>query len=225
LPQEIVSEKILPLLPKLKHISMQGGETTAFKTARLIRDSILENDLSLSLYMFTNGVRINDQWTKLLIKQQGSIHFSVNASNKEVYNAMIKYGDFDAVIANMKRILVMRKELSRSVRVAVSCVVHANNLWDIKNFFHVFRDIGVDAIIYYIEGTQSIGIFPSFIWSLSYDELTAFQALLDETISEIEEDKNYYQTELPYLMSLVKSLRDEREASTAKAPDLETVAI
>jgi len=213
LPEDVITSKILPLLPKLKDLILQGGEVTTMKNGHKMRDYILQNNFALKPTFLTNGILLDERWIDMALKQEGTVHVSINASNRQLYDKTTKYGDFDRVIKNIRRLMQLKKERQGiGLRIMASFVVHENNMWDIYDFFRVFQEIGIDHITYYMDARRRIDKYPDFLFKLSDADLAKYWALVRSTIECIKRDNRYNATELPYIASLLDSLQAERTA-------------
>lgn len=210
-PKDDLSDEIVTdLLPHTKHLDrliIQGGEPTVMKCCKKMRDYLAKTQFDGRLCFLTNGVLFGDEWIDFLINRKADAHFSINASCKEVYDKIIKYGNFDAVVQNLSK-LVEQKKLRGQIepRIGVSFVIFEDNMWDILNFVKLVYNIGVQGCSFYMdcryEGRKLFKDMPD-------EELEAYHALVLETMTYMNQI-GFGPSELATIDHLILDIKNER---------------
>jgi radical SAM protein with 4Fe4S-binding SPASM domain len=102
-----------------------------------------------NICIITNGVLVDEANARRLI-QDGLTHltFSVDGVRAETFESIRAGASFDEVIENLKRVLLLRKELnSPTPDVICTMVLRRQNLDEAAAFVDFMADMGVDSLI------------------------------------------------------------------------------
>ncbi len=132
--ERIVSQ--LPAFPAPPEVSLHGtGEPLLFK--RLVQrvNAVVENGGRLILT--TNGALMTqEKATELLNSKLGTIQFSVDSMDKDVYEKTRIGLKFDAVIENIKNFVFLRDKINKNLSVEMVFIAYENDDEDVKKYFN-----------------------------------------------------------------------------------------
>lgn len=152
MPAVVYREHLAGLYPYVKHVKIQGGEPTIMSNCKDLV-LFLRKFPGIKISLITNGVCIDEFWMETIINQGQSINLSVNAASRDVYDQIVKNGDFDRVIGNIRKIISRR--LCKIPTVAISMVVLSHNIDQIADFITLGYDLGVDVVVFTVDPVLS----------------------------------------------------------------------
>jgi sulfatase maturation enzyme AslB (radical SAM superfamily) len=157
MPAEIYREHLLPVYPHIQSVKMQGGEPTIMPNCRDLAGFLRGYD-NIRFSITTNGIHLDDFWLEAMVAQGGFVNFSLNAASKQSYQPIVKYGDFDKVQANLKRMLASRQ--GHQPVVAISMVVLNHNILEVADFIELGAELGVDQVSFGVDPILSFANLP-----------------------------------------------------------------
>lgn len=132
LPRESLSLKQIQAVEWFRfvrwlNLSAGTGESMANPEFIPIFDHIRDTYPHLHISVLTNGKTLNEPIVRCLAGRLDALHISMNASNREDYNRVIKHGNWDAFSANLKAVKTAVRASSRP-KVSASFVMMRWNL-------------------------------------------------------------------------------------------------
>ena len=156
LDEIIYKEKLLPIYPQLATLTIQGGEPTYLKSCKEILHIIDKKAPKVKIIMPTNGKNFDNFWQDFMVRKGHMVNFSINASNKETYDKLVKGGDWDKVINNLQSFLKKHDENKSKCSIRCSFVVIEENIDDVYNFATFINNIGkIDEIFYLLNESST----------------------------------------------------------------------
>lgn len=157
MPPEIYREHLLPLYLYIQSVKLQGGEPTIMPNCRDLVGFLRQYD-NIRYSMTTNGIYLDDFWLESVTSQGGFINFSINAARPQSYAQIVKYGDYDKVCENLKRVIARRQ--GRQPRVAISMVILNHNILEVAEFVQMGHELGVDLVSFGVDPILSFANLP-----------------------------------------------------------------
>jgi MoaA/NifB/PqqE/SkfB family radical SAM enzyme len=143
---EEVFERIQPYLRNFEVISLHGiGEPLMGKRLFAILDSI--DNSKTSVQFNTNGLSLTESKSRLLIeKGLRVINFSIDAATAETYRK-IRRVDFERVIANIRRLSELKKEMgSKFPVIEMNMTLMRLNLKEVIQFIKLAKELGAEIV-------------------------------------------------------------------------------
>jgi MoaA/NifB/PqqE/SkfB family radical SAM enzyme len=119
--------------------------------ARFLQRCRLADEAGLDISFFTNGSLLKDQVSHSLmgLKRLRAVNFSINALSPELYQEIMIGLPRDAVFANVRRFLEMKKLYRNDIQVTISYVIFNKSIKEKNAFFAYFSKVpGVDKIYF-----------------------------------------------------------------------------
>jgi pyruvate-formate lyase-activating enzyme len=141
-----VFERIQPYLKNFEVISLHGiGEPLAGKKLFPILKSI--DAKKTKLQFNSNGLNLDEDKSRELVKAGLSlVNFSLDAATAETYEK-IRRVDFHKVIANIRRLSEIKKEMSsRRPRIEMNMTLMKSNLEEATQFVRLAKDLGAEGV-------------------------------------------------------------------------------
>ena len=111
--EQITDKVIIPLLKDVKTVYINGsGEVFASKTCMNLIKKITHNCPKIKFYIITNGTLANEKTFNDLGLRNGkvkSIEVSMHAFSKQTYEKIVRNGNFDNLIENLKFISQLKR--------------------------------------------------------------------------------------------------------------------
>lgn len=127
------------LIEKIKIIDITSpGETLLYSKIKEAVEFIRNTNKEAGIQITTNGSLLNDAAAEMLSQGLSQITVSLNAARKETYERDMGVKCWDRVLANIRS---ARKYIPRE-KLAVSCVVHGDNLDELPDFVRLAADLG-----------------------------------------------------------------------------------
>lgn len=158
MPVDIYKKYLLPLYPYLKRIVIQGGEPTVMSNCRELVQFV-DQFPNIRFAFRTNGVCVDDFWMGVFMERTDSIRFSINAATPNTYDRVMKYGDFNKVLGNVRRIT--KGKTNKKPFVVISAVLFRHNAYEIAEFIDLGHELGVDRVRFNIDPVLSFYKLPA----------------------------------------------------------------
>ncbi|MCR5261684.1 MAG: SPASM domain-containing protein [Candidatus Gastranaerophilales bacterium] len=168
---KIIDTKILPLLQDAEMVYLNGtGELFASKLCRNLVKKITSQFPKIRFNIITNGILADEKnLTELgLINRINSVEVSVHASTKETYDKIVKGGNFDRLMENLKYLSELKKQGAINF-IWLNFVVTVYNYKELIDFQKFADKLDVNTRIweYRIWGNASL--------DKHYDEVAVFE--------------------------------------------------
>jgi sulfatase maturation enzyme AslB (radical SAM superfamily) len=151
LPLPRLFEQIDTVMPYLERVGWQGGE---FMHLRPVREYIasLKANPNLRNVVTTNGQLLSEEWIRLFLGMNSWLQFSIDSPRRETYEHIRRGGDYDKLVANLRRINEIEDEERRTLGRAVHVAVMRSNLGHLDEFVPFieefrFRDVSFMPIV------------------------------------------------------------------------------
>ncbi len=104
------------------------------------------NGIDVSLN--TNARLLNDKNIGIFVRDLSFIRISLNAGTRETYGKVhgTQEGDFDAVIANLRKLVEEKRRTGSDITIGVQCVLLSHNQDEILTLASLVKEIGVDYL-------------------------------------------------------------------------------
>jgi MoaA/NifB/PqqE/SkfB family radical SAM enzyme/glycosyltransferase involved in cell wall biosynthesis len=132
--------------PRPRQVVLCGiGESTLHPELDRIVRTLAEAGAFVA--MTTNGERMTpERFEELVAQGLGSFNFSLNAATAETHRRVMKLKHFDRTVADLERILELRRRTYPQVRVHASLVVCTLNRHEVAAFVDRWRSRGVSQV-------------------------------------------------------------------------------
>lgn len=139
-------EKLKPLIARVEHIHLTGlGEPLLNGHLPDYLAYLREKDKSY--YINTNGSLITSVYADLLTTSRSELSVSLDAGDGETYHKMRAGGNWQKVIAGLKRVSKARVDRgSRYPLLYLTFHINALNLNSLRKVPDLARDLGIDAV-------------------------------------------------------------------------------
>lgn len=159
-----ISEKtfgeIKDLLPFLKHACWTGGETFLYPRFReLLEAAHRQEGLSQSIY--TNGLLLDRGWMELLVRGDMTLIFSVDGTEKKIYEAIRRGGRFEDLCRSLDLARQYQGRTSSRLAMKLSVAVMRTNHRHLAGFVEFARGRGIQELEFgpYIGDDRDENIF------------------------------------------------------------------
>lgn len=158
---KVLYEYCKPLYEKAKILLLTGGDPLIAKESSKYCNFIGDNYPELTLYYETNGIAFSRTWQELSMKHLSIVHFSLNASNEEVYSKSCWDGDagraaYKKVHENLSSYMQLLRDNNLEVFAPdVSMVINKDNYFDIRDFVKYSLEMGLKFCMFYFDYTEN----------------------------------------------------------------------
>ncbi|MFH1244990.1 MAG: radical SAM protein, partial [Candidatus Omnitrophota bacterium] len=152
MPAGIYNKYLLPLYPYLRRIIVHGGEPTIMPNCRELMQ-VLDQYPDIRFEFSTNGICVDEFWMGVFMERADSIKFSINAATPNTYDRIMKYGDFNKVLGNVRRITKVK--INKKPAVLISTVLLRHNANEIAEFIDLGYELGVDNVKFSVDPVLS----------------------------------------------------------------------
>jgi MoaA/NifB/PqqE/SkfB family radical SAM enzyme/Tfp pilus assembly protein PilF len=162
---EVVIKEIMELLPYLKDVYWQGGEPFFSKYFQDLFDKASTFE-TLSQTVVTNGILLTEQWAKKLVKSNINIIWSIDSTNKHMYEFIREGSRFEKLIDCINIVNHYRNESTRdksispNFRIIMQSTIMKYNYREVEeliDFAQTYRFDGINLIpIRYVTGDENI---------------------------------------------------------------------
>lgn len=145
--ENIIDSKIIPILKNAETVYLNGaGEVFASKLCKNLIKKITQTYPKIRFELITNGILATEENIKELgLKGRlKSVEVSIHAVTKETYDKIVRGGDFNAVMKNLKNIAKMKSE-DEIEYVQATFVVSSINYKEMIDFQKMANDLGIAA--------------------------------------------------------------------------------
>jgi MoaA/NifB/PqqE/SkfB family radical SAM enzyme len=174
---ESVAEKFLPNLPHLTHLQLYGlGEPLLSKLFWKLVEDLRTKDIDL-VGINSNGTLFTEKNVDRLLRSHlNFVNISLDAATPLTYKR-IRGGNFDKVLAGIKRLTERRRDLHASgelgrpnFRIWMNMTLMLENIRELPQFIELAHESGVDAVDVWQMNMRSDGASKN--WRLTHDDWT-----------------------------------------------------
>lgn len=145
MPQGTLRE-IVGLFPFLEEIIWQGGEVLILDYFKDLLDEALRFP-NLHQSVITNGVSLTQELAPRLVKDNIELTFSIDATDKQLYEAVRRKAKFDDLISAIKLVNSIRKVNDlKNMSFRMHSVVMRTNYRELEDFVDFAREHGFDSL-------------------------------------------------------------------------------
>lgn len=153
-----------PLYDKISILLITGGDAFFAKESYNYMKFISENFPQITIMTESNGIAFNEKFQELASKNLFKAHFSINASNAEIFAKSCWDTDdgetakkmFPLIIRNIKNYL---KKLSAENKICfapdLSMVINKDNADDILNFVELALELHAGFLVFFFDYTEN----------------------------------------------------------------------
>jgi len=158
---EILYEYCKPLYEQIKILLLTGGDPLIAKESIPFCTFISENYPQVTLALETNGIGFTEKWQQLAMKYLMKVHFSVNASNEDIYSKGCWEGDagrkaYQKMTQNLREYMKLLRENGLEVFApSVSMVINKDTAGDIRNFIKYALAEKLRQCTFYFDYTEN----------------------------------------------------------------------
>jgi MoaA/NifB/PqqE/SkfB family radical SAM enzyme len=198
---ESIAEKFLPNFPNLTHLQLYGlGEPLLSKLFWKLVEDHRTKDIDL-VDINSNGTLFNEKnIDRLLRSNLNFVNVSLDAATPLTYKR-IRGGNFDKVVAGIKRLTARRRDLGASgelgranFRIWMNMTLMVENIRELPQFIELAHETGADAVDVWQMNMRSDGGSKNWIlthddWTFVYDEqhLSNAPALSNEMVRRAQD--------------------------------------
>ena len=157
MPPEVYREHLKPIYAHIKSVKLQGGEPTIMKNCKDFCE-VTQGYPNMRISLTTNGIYLNRFWQDTLAERGHFINVSLNAASQAAYDQIVKHGDFDKVLNNI-RTLAVRVDPDQT-RLALSMVILPQNILEITDFIKLGIDLGASQVGFGLDPVLSLVSLP-----------------------------------------------------------------
>jgi len=111
-----------------------------------------------NLGLTSNGT-ILDQRTcaRIIDSRLAFLTFSIDAASKATYEKIRRHGDFDQVIANIQRLVEVKRRMNADKPLLKSCfVIMHDNYHEVVDFVGLAKRLGIGEVIFWLENETGV---------------------------------------------------------------------
>ncbi|SFG13205.1 4Fe-4S single cluster domain-containing protein [Lachnospiraceae bacterium C7] len=150
-----------PIYEKVDQVLLTGGDPFVCKESYSLMEMLGKEYPHLNVLVETNGMMLNEKYRALLSECLYTIHVSLNASNRKVFQESCWEGDggevfFDKVQENLKKYVALLE--SRDMLCfapGYSMVINKDNYYDVIDFAKLALSLKGKYITYYFDYTEN----------------------------------------------------------------------
>jgi radical SAM protein with 4Fe4S-binding SPASM domain len=135
-------------IPHLKIATFIGGEPLMIKAHYKIWKKIIEINPNCNIHIQTNGSILNDEFLQLIEKGNFDIGISIDSINKENFEKIRLFSNFDLVMHNIKKLLVYK--LNRKIGLNFNFCPLIMNWHEIPKIIEFANNCGVSLKILHV---------------------------------------------------------------------------
>ena len=148
---DILYNKLLPVLQKTKLIYLAGGEITIIPGMKEYIVFLRKRFPNISILISTNGLLLDLEWAKFLVDNNVLVNYSLNASNAENYKYKVYNVNYETnykiIYENLCTALRYQNDTGERIINFISTVVDDDSLDDIEKLAILGLKLGVN--VYY----------------------------------------------------------------------------
>lgn len=169
--EKIIDTKLLPLLEDAEKVYLDGsGEIFASKLCRKLVSKITANYPKIRFNIITNGILADEKnFEELGLKNRiTTIELSVHAYTKETYDKIVRGGNYEKLMKNLKYLAELKKK-GEIPFIWLNYVVTVYNYKELIDFQKFANELGVNTRIweYRVWGNAEL--------DRHYDEVAVFE--------------------------------------------------
>ncbi len=139
-------EEIIALFPYLERIMWQGGEIFLYKG---FKDILKEaSKFPMRQIIATNGLLIDREIARILVKSNVELTFSIDGVTKEVYEHIRVGASFEKLIDNLNLINELRRELNPAMKLRLNVLVMRSNYHQIERFLDFAKQYQFNTVFF-----------------------------------------------------------------------------
>lgn len=156
-----------------------GGEPTLHPKFKPFYKALGEREIDIGLV--TNGSKLDDEVISLILQYGLWIRISMDSSNPDTHRDIHRTGgfDFERRLNNVKTLAALK---SKDLTLGISFIITPQNIYDIEDSAHLYKEIGVDHIrfswMYDQQGTAG----------LEKDQIADIAELIPKLQDELNDD-------------------------------------
>jgi len=128
---------LIKIMPYLQKLVLRGGEVFLYKNFNNILDEAQKNNVVIEI--LTNGLLLNENNIKKLIKSNAILVFSIDSPMKTTYEYIRKGASFEKLIKNILLLNKIKKELKSEIKFNINMVVMKMNYKQIPDMIKFAR--------------------------------------------------------------------------------------
>ena len=150
-----------PLYEKLKIVLITGGDAFVAKESYNYMKFLSENYPQITVMTESNGIAFNEQFRELACENLFKPHFSINASNVEIYQKGCWAGEagangYQMAMKNIRAYMdLLRSKNLECFGPSLSMVINKDTACDVVDFAKLALQLGASYIIYYFDCTEN----------------------------------------------------------------------
>jgi radical SAM protein with 4Fe4S-binding SPASM domain len=190
---DILFQRIEPILGNLKTLNIGGGEPTIMPGARRLLEWVTAHYPQISLESTTNGLCFAGIWEDAFLAQGALLNISLGTANPATYARMVQFGDFPRVAAMISRLVRRRNDQSSALRLRISSVVVDDTIHEMAPFIEWAADHGVDRVLFVTDQIGGIKRYtPDEVRAFISEAYAAVDRLPQLTVTGLTDFDAYY---------------------------------
>lgn len=174
MPTEWYMEYLKPIYAEIKTLLLTGGDPLVARNSFEFCQMMVREFPAVNILLETNGIAFSEKWQKLSLENLNIVHFSVNASDPDVFARGVWAGEngqiaFRTVRKNYEAYYALLKEHHLEVFAPdVSMVINKDTASDVRNFMKQALKWRVNSCTYFFDYSETSPSCDYFI----YPEIT-----------------------------------------------------
>lgn len=150
-----------PLYEKINMILITGGDAYIARESYSYMKFMSEHYPHITLMTESNGIAFDERFRQLAADNLFKAHFSVNASNAEVFDRSCWEGDGGAIVfprlmENIRAyVKLLREEYKLCFAPSLSMVINHDNVEDVRHFVRMALELHAWDIIFYFDYSEN----------------------------------------------------------------------
>ena len=135
---------LIDTMPYLKKLTLRGGEVFIDKRIFNVLETAYKEYVQTEIV--TNGLLLNENKIEKIVDYNISMNFSVDSTDKYIYESVRHGANFEKLIENIKIFDSIRKKKNANLRMRLTMVVMKRNYKDISKMIDFSHNYGFDEI-------------------------------------------------------------------------------
>lgn len=148
-----------PLYDKVNVILITGGDAFIARESYPYMKFMSENYSRITLMTESNGIAFDERFRRLAADNLFKTHFSVNASNAEVFDQSCWQGGagvFPRMLENIREyVKLLQEEDKLCFAPSLSMVINHDNVEDVRNFVQMALELHAWDVIFYFDYSEN----------------------------------------------------------------------
>lgn len=148
-----------PLYDKVNVILITGGDAFIARESYPYMKFMSENYSRITLMTESNGIAFDERFRRLAADNLFKTHFSVNASNAEVFDRSCWHGGasvFPKMLANIREyVKLLQEEDKLCFAPSLSMVINHDNVEDVRNFVQMALELNAWDVVFYFDYSEN----------------------------------------------------------------------